>query len=341
MNQAPIISVCIANYNGMGVIDECLESVLNQSGGLAVEVIIHDDASSDGSVTHIQRNHPDAILIESEENVGFCVANNRMANAASGKYLLFLNNDAALLNDSLMVLLAAAEHHNNMSILGLPQFDADTNELIDNGSLLDPFLNPFPNTWLTNMSVGMIMGSCLWIPKDLWDILGGFPEWFGSIGEDLYLCCRARLAGYEVRALGKSGYRHKVGTSFGGGKISRGKLSTTLKRRSLSERNKTYVICACYPTAALALVLPLHLLLLILEGLSLNILKWNIDIFRSIYAPVLTSLWRERVRLIDLRSKCQGARNCTFSSWLSAFRPFPYKLRMLIKHGLPQITSKP
>jgi len=56
MNETPIISVCIANYNGMDVIDECLKSVQLQSGGLATEIIIHDDASTDESVAHIREN---------------------------------------------------------------------------------------------------------------------------------------------------------------------------------------------------------------------------------------------------------------------------------------------
>ena len=43
----------------------------------------------------------------------------------------------------------------------------------------------------------MVIGACLWIQKGLWEELGGFPEWFGSIAEDMYLCCRARLAGYK------------------------------------------------------------------------------------------------------------------------------------------------
>ncbi|MCZ7654266.1 MAG: hypothetical protein M5R42_08205 [Rhodocyclaceae bacterium] len=79
-----------------------------------------------------------------------------------------------------------------------------------------------PNRDPRRQDVAMVAGACLWIPKHLWDELGGFPEWFGSIGEDLYLCCMARLAGHPVRAPGTSGYRHGVGASFGGGKVSGG-----------------------------------------------------------------------------------------------------------------------
>src|SRR3546814_17849038 len=88
----------------------------------------------------------------------------------------------------------------------------------------------------------MFMGACVWIPKNLWVELGGCPEWFGSIGEDLYLCCRARLAGYRVESLNHSGYRHWVGYSFGGGKVKGDRLATTKIRRALSERNKSFVM---------------------------------------------------------------------------------------------------
>jgi len=179
----------------------------------------------------------------------------------------------------------------------------------------------------------MVIGACFWISKALWNKLGGFPEWFESIGEDLYLCCHARLAGYPVIALGESGYLHKVGMSFGGGKVYKGKLATTLQRRSLSERNKTFVMCICYPTLALAFILPVHLLLLLLEGILLSIINLDSTLFRRVYISIIPSLWKERSRIFKLRRICQNSRNCSMASWLEPFRPFPYKLGMLFKHG--------
>ncbi len=323
MSQRPIISICIANYNGMTVIDECIQSILLQINGPEIEIIVHDDASTDGSVAHIRDIYPDAQLIESEKNVGFCIANNRMAAIARGKYLLLLNNDAALYPDALITLHSAAIKIGRPAILGLPQYNFDRGELLDIGSLLDPFLNPVPNKDPLRSDVGMVMGACLWIPKTLWDELGGFPDWFGSIGEDLYLCCRARLAGYPVQVHGKSGYKHKVGTSFGGGKVKKGRLSTTQTRRALSERNKSYVMFLCYPAPVLYFILPLHLLFLALEGILLCLMKRNAEILREIYTPVLISLWRERSKLLTLRHKYQDSRNCSLTSCLPFFNLFP------------------
>jgi len=333
----PLVSVCIANYNGMEVIDDCLRSVLEQKGPITVEILVHDDASSDGSAAYISNNYPDARLIVSENNVGFCVANNRMAAEARGKYLLLLNNDAALYPDALQTLLTEANRLNQPAILGLPQYDATSGRLIDRGSLLDPFFNPVPNLNPTRHDVAMVIGACMWIPKTLWNELGGFPEWFSSIGEDMYLCCRTRLAGYQVRAMSISGYHHWQGKSFGGNRVREGRLDTTFRRRTLSEQNKTFVMVLTCPMPQLIVLLPLHLVLIMFEGLLVTVLKWDAAVWRTIYAPLIPTVWRARDKLTRLRSEIQRGRHISLTDWLSAFVALPYKIMMLIKHGLPEI----
>jgi GT2 family glycosyltransferase len=336
-DSAPLISVCVANYNGMAVIDDCLRSVMAQQGNITVEILVHDDASSDGSAAYIRDNYPVAKLIVSETNVGFCIANNRMAAAAKGQYLLLLNNDAALYPDALQSLLAEANNIGKPAILTLPQYDATTGVMVDRGCLLDPFYNPVPNLDPKRTDVAMVIGACLWVPKSLWDELEGFPEWFGSIAEDMYVCCRARLAGYAVRALAVSGYRHWQGKSFGGGKVVGNRLSTTFKRRALSERNKTFVMIISCPRHLLICLLPSHLFLIYLEGVSLSVVKRNNLIWRKIYAPLLPTLWRHRHRLIHLRRSIQSPRRASNRAWFTSFCWIPWKFRMLIRHGWPKL----
>lgn len=335
MTSQPLVSICIPHYNGIDLIDACIESVRAQT--LAdVEIIIHDDASTDGSVEHICTHHPDVRLIESAKNVGFCVANNRMAAMARGRYLLLLNNDATLLPDALETLRAEAERLARPAILSLPQYDAATGALLDIGARLDPFLNPVPNRE-PGTPIGMVAGACLWIDKALWDELGGFPEWFGSIGEDLYLCCRARLAGHPVRALGASGYHHRVGQSFGGGKVADGRLRSTFRRRALSERNKTFVMAMIYPAPFMQLILPLHLLLLLAEGAALSLLKRDGRYLREIYLPACGAVFRRRTQLGAVRRVGQQSCRLTSADFYSVFDRVPYKLRMLLRHGLPTL----
>ena len=338
MATNPIISVCIANYNGMALIDDCLQSVMKQQGDIAVEILVHDDASSDGSVAYIRDRYPDVRLIVSESNVGFCVANNRMAAEARGKFLLLLNNDAALYPDALLTLLTEAIRLGEPAILSLPQYDAASGQLIDRGCLLDPFFNPVPNLDPARSEVAMVIGACLWLPKTLWEELEGFPEWFGSIAEDMYLCCRARLAGYAVRALAVSGYRHWQGKSFGGNRVVDKRLVTTFRRRALSERNKTFVMVGTCPGIMFEIVLPIHLMQLMVEGVILAVIKREWRLFQTIYWGCLKALWQERRKLSYLRYDIQAKRKTGIRIFYSVFQLFPHKLSMLLRYGLPQVA---
>ncbi|MES9903793.1 MAG: glycosyltransferase [Sedimenticola sp.] len=337
MNQQPFISICIANYNGMSVIDDCIQSILQQISGLEIEILVHDDASTDESVAHIRKFYPDIQLLESDKNVGFCIANNRMASIARGEYLLLLNNDAALYPDALITLHRAAVEIGRPAILGLPQYKFDTGELLDIGSLFDPFLNPVPNKNSQRGDVAMVMGACLWIPKVLWDEIGGFPEWFHTLTEDMYLCFVALVYGYNVNVLNTSGFKHWVGKSLGGGKVKRGKLETTYKRRRMSERNKTFVMLLCLPSIMLAAILPIHLVLLLFEGILLSIIKRDKEIWSSIYSYTFESMWVERKRLLRERKRIQNRRSIRYREILSIFIWYPYKLKMLVAHGLPNL----
>jgi len=333
-----LISICIANFNGMGVIDDCLHSVQNQSSNLPVEIIVHDDASTDGSAEYIRHHYPDVVLLESTENVGFCISNNRMVERARGKYILLLNNDAALFPDALATLMKEAQRAGKPAILGLPQFGYETGTLLDIGSLCDPFLNPVPNLDRSRRDVAMVSGACLWLPRALWDDLGGFPDWFGSLAEDLYLCLLTRLRGYSVHALNASGFRHHVGKTLGGGKVTtENRLVTSRKRRALSERNKSFVMAMIYPAPLFQLIFPLHLAMLMLEGILLALVKREMSLFDDIYLACIKALWRERGRVFRLRREAQSKRGVGLRNFVAVFRLMPHKLRMLFRHGLPQL----
>lgn len=333
----PVCSICIANFNGEAVIGSCLESVRNQDFDLPLEIIVHDDASTDDSVNIIRAQFPEVTLIASDENTGYCVSNNRMVSRARGRYILLLNNDAVLHRDAVRTLFRHAEEQPGPAILGLPQYDIETGALIDRGSLLDPFMNPVPNLEAGRTNVGMVMGACFWIPKALWDDLGGFPEWFGSLAEDMYLCCLARLRGVPVTVLPESGYDHWVGRSFKGGKVVGNALQTSFRRRALSERNKTFTMLIYYPPPAALILIPFHLLVLAGEGLVLSLLKRRVRVFSEIYWFSLHSVWKEKRRLSGLRRTVQSSRCISSQRFFAAHKWMPYKLNMLLKFGLPDI----
>ncbi len=332
----PACTVCIANYNGIDLIGPCLDSVLAQDFGLPVEIIVHDDASSDESVSFIRRHYPGVKLIVSPENVGFCISNNRMASQASGEYLLLLNNDATLRPDALKTLYTFASRQKTPSILGLPQYNMMTGELLDIGSRLDLFLNAVPNRSRQRREVGQIMGACLWVPRRLWNELGGFPDWFGSLAEETYLCCLARLRGYSVTALPTSGYDHLVGGSFGGGKLVQGRARTTYRRRALAERNKSFAMFICYPSPFFYAILPVHIALLIVEGALVSCLKKDLTLWKTVYWKCVRDVWSNRRKLRRHRNEAQ--RNAGRGrDFFRGHTLVPYKFKMLVAHGLPDV----
>lgn len=329
--------MCIANYNGLGVLEACLDSVLAQSCDFPVEILVHDDASSDASVPMMAERYPGVRVIASTENVGFCVANNRLVAAAQGHYIVLLNNDAELFPDALATLYRAAQAQPGPAILGLPQYRADDGSLVDRGSLFDPFLNPVPNLDMGRRNVGMVIGACLWLAREDWYRLGGFPPWFHTLAEDMYLCLVARLWGWTVAVLPDSGFRHHVGYSLGGGKLQGCRLVTRLSRRARSERNKTFVLLLTYPWPLLFVCLPLHLALLLAEGAILSLLKGDGRLWRQVYLSVPRALWQERHRLWTERRRIQSGRRVGLRAFLKVFSLLPHKLRLLWRHGVPEI----
>jgi GT2 family glycosyltransferase len=337
MSDQTRISVCIANYNGGELVLECLASVYAQAGEFDLEVLVHDDASSDGSLERIRAEYPQARVIASGKNAGFCVSNNRMAEAATGDYLLLLNNDAALRAGSLQQLLHFARDGHEDSILGLPQHSMADGSQLDRGYRNDPFLNPIPITTTGTHEAGIVTGACLWVPRSVWEAIGGFPPWFESVAEDIFLCLAARLLGHRVYALDGPGFDHWVGRNLGGGKVMDGKLRTTVRRRALSERNKTFVMLSCYPLASLLLLLPLHGILLATEALYLAAAGTGMAKVWRIYSRIPVAVWRHRRDIVALRRRLMLKRQ-TSSRTLFAFTDWlPYKLQMLARYGRPRV----
>lgn len=332
----PRVSVCIANFDGEALLPDCIDSVLAQDADAAIEIIVHDDASGDGSVALLRSRYPQVRLLESAENVGFCIGNNRMVEHASGEFVLLLNNDAALAQGAIRRLLDETARIDGPAILTLPQHDWETGALVDRGCLLDPFCNPIPNLDAKRDAVAYVIGACLWCPRKTWHALGGFPEWMESIGEDIYLCGLARLRDIPVRVLRESHYRHRQGATFGGNRANDG-LRTSIKRRRLSERNKTRALIVLTPGIAAWLLLALHLPALLLEGLALSVLRRDAALLREIYLPAIATPFREWNVLRERRNEVQATRTISVFRWFSAVRWQLRKVAMLARYGVPTV----
>lgn len=343
MTGAPglLVSVCVANYNGALLLSDCLDSVLAQAlvPAGSIEIIVHDDASTDDSVALLRDRYPAVKVIASTTNVGFCVSNNRMAEAARGEFLLLLNNDAALFPDAIHTLLAEARRDAGAGLLTLPQYEWDSGALINLGCRLDPFHHPRPILRPDDREATMLEGACLWIDRATWQRLGGFPESFGSIAEDAWLCLAARLNGVAVRCLGSSGFRHRQGTSFGGNRIVGGRLNTSARRRRLSERNRIALLVSCTPTPLVWPWLAIHLAAMLIECMALCLWMRSLMPWREIYHPALRAAWSTRRTTLTLRRRAQAMRTTRLRRYLSGFDCLPRRIVLLRRHGMPTIRT--
>lgn len=333
---APVCSVCIANYNGVGLLADCVDSVLAQQADFSIEIIVHDDASTDDSLALLRERYPQVDVLASAENVGFCVSNNRMVAHARGEYILLLNNDAALDSGALAALLHESKSQEVQGILTLPQYDWETNALVDRGCLLDPFCNPIPNLEPARSDVAYVIGACLWCSREMWCALGGFPEWMESLAEDLYICGVARLRGKPVRALSKSGYRHHQGASFGGNRAGNSGLRISIKRRRLSERNKTRALVILTPGLVMWPLLATHLFALALEGLALCAVQRDTTLWREIYMPAIATPFREASTLRVERRTQQSRRQIPLGRWFATTHWSLRKISLALRHGVPK-----
>jgi len=101
-----LISIVIVSFNTARELVACLESIERCASGVPHEIIIVDNASSDGSVEAVRARFPAVRLIANQENVGFSHASNQMLPLARGEYLFFLNPDSELQPGTLERLLA-------------------------------------------------------------------------------------------------------------------------------------------------------------------------------------------------------------------------------------------
>jgi GT2 family glycosyltransferase len=112
------VSVCIANWNCVALLRRCLESLFEHEQGVSFEVVIVDNASTDGAADMVAREFPQATLIRNAENRGFSVANNQAAAAARGRYFFFLNNDTVVPPNTLGQFFEFAEANPSVGMVG-------------------------------------------------------------------------------------------------------------------------------------------------------------------------------------------------------------------------------
>lgn len=103
---APVLSIIIVNFNGGVLLDHCIESIFASRQACEVEVILVDNASTDGSSERVAAGHPTMIFRRCTENLGLAKAFNQGLALARGKYLLSLDSDTRVLPGALEALVS-------------------------------------------------------------------------------------------------------------------------------------------------------------------------------------------------------------------------------------------
>lgn len=211
------LSVLIVSYNTRELTLACLRSLYAETHGLGFEVIVADNASSDGSAPAIAAEFPTVRLIARQDNLGFARANNLAAEHATGEYLLLLNPDTVVLDGAVRKLVAFARSRPGAGIWGGRTLFADRSlnptscwarptpwsmfclgtglaSVFRRSRLFDPeSLGPWARD--TVREVDIVTGCFLLISAERWRELRGFDPVFFMYGEEADLCLRARELG--------------------------------------------------------------------------------------------------------------------------------------------------
>jgi GT2 family glycosyltransferase len=221
----PDVSVVILNLNGRPYLEACLSSLRRLT--VPVDVVLADNGSRDDSVAYVRAHFPEVRVVEiSRTNLGFAEGYNRALALVETPWLLLLNNDAALEPAWLEILLQVAQQNPRAGILGgkLLFSNAAGRVLQSAGARFTDAGSAFELGWGQADQgqydqagpVGSIPGAALLIRRQTFFELGGFDAAYFAYLEDVALCWKAWLAGYEVLYDPRAVAYHRFGASGGG-----------------------------------------------------------------------------------------------------------------------------
>ena len=203
MKAFPLVSVIILNWNGMKLIEKCLDSVF-LSDYFNIEVIVSDNGSVDRSNELIKKKYPRVTLIENKRNLGFCEGNNVGIECSKGEIVILLNNDTIVDKDWIKEIVGIAENP-KVGIIGCVLYSADTSIVETSGfGAHASGRNIFSHIKESRCSsqafddVDYVSGAALAVKRSVLDQIGLLIPFFFAYGEDMDLCFRAREVGYRV-----------------------------------------------------------------------------------------------------------------------------------------------
>lgn len=234
-DATPEVTVIIVSYNTRELTLAAVRTLLENSPGLAMRVVIFDNASHDGSAEAVAAAFPQVEVIANPANIGFAAANNRVAATAETPFVCLLNPDTETHPGAIRALVDFAKAHPQAGIVGGRTVFRDGSlnpascwrmmtpwslfsSAIGLARLLpdsDLFNHEAIGGWRrdTVREVDIVVGCLMLMPTELWRRLGGFDERFFMYGEDADICLRARSLGYRPMITPDAVIMHLVGAS--------------------------------------------------------------------------------------------------------------------------------
>jgi GT2 family glycosyltransferase len=219
-----LLSIVVVNYNGRHHLDGCLGSIAEHVS-CAHEVIVVDNASSDGSAAFLRSAHPEVALVQSERNLGFAAGNNLGARSATGTLLLLLNNDTRLLGD-LSCAVELIRRDSSVGVVGARMVGASHEYRLSAGRFPEPLrLTRFSSLYersgpfrtgdfpadVESCPVDWVEGSFLLTRTELWRALGGLDEDYFMYLEDVDYARRVKDRRKRVVYCPRVSYVHAGG----------------------------------------------------------------------------------------------------------------------------------
>ena len=228
------VSIIIVNYNTQQLTCACIDSIIAKITGIDYEIILVDNASTDGSQEHFCRDER-IKFIEAGRNLGFGKANNLGVNQANGDYLFFLNSDTLLLNNAIYEMWRYCEKHKEDNIGGLGCILCDgNNQRCHSYAKLNTwkdivksyFLAPYSKTKAKEImamdaedeskdafEVGYVTGADLFVSRKVIDECGCFDPDFFMYSEESEMQWRFKKHGYKNMIIKSPKIMHLEGMS--------------------------------------------------------------------------------------------------------------------------------
>jgi GT2 family glycosyltransferase len=217
-----LITVIIVNWNGKDFIEECLRG-LNKQIFKSFSIILVDNASDDGSLELVQKNHTEVKTVPLSENMGFAAANNIAIKSVDTEYVALLNPDTVPQPDWLKNLLSALENCPEAGFAASKMLLYDKPDRIDRAG--DTYTKAgaalFKGRGESSSdfnNIGYVFGACAGAAlyrQRMFDDIGFFDEDFFLLYEDVDLSFRAQLRGYKCLYAPDALVYHKASSSIG------------------------------------------------------------------------------------------------------------------------------